>query len=194
MAGGFRFMPLGLVRLRTFRLSTWVSSVQTWCRCYRVHAQSGRVTQRCHNNPRWGTGWRSANDAPHRKRAEDYEDFEEKLGELKPRRRTRRFDFWSSRDEFARYGRRARWGPDEKDGIERLCLSPYVEEPFNSKVIKGSYLNWEVVTCFSNFEIPMLYLNEHLMCVSHIAYHGHGTTRPDTTGWEMWYTGNITRD
>ena len=25
IAEGFRFMPLGLVRLRTFRLSTWVS-------------------------------------------------------------------------------------------------------------------------------------------------------------------------
>ena len=25
MAEGFRFMPLGLVRLRTFRLSAWVS-------------------------------------------------------------------------------------------------------------------------------------------------------------------------
>ena len=25
MAEGFRFMPLGLVRLRTFRLSTWIS-------------------------------------------------------------------------------------------------------------------------------------------------------------------------
>ena len=28
MAEGFRFMPLGLVRQRTFRLSTWVSKVQ----------------------------------------------------------------------------------------------------------------------------------------------------------------------
>ncbi len=28
-------------------------------------------------------------------------------------------------------------GADEKDSIERLCLSPYVEEPLNSKVIKG---------------------------------------------------------
>ena len=43
--------------------------------------------------------------------------------------------------ELARYGRRARWGPDEKDNIERLYLSPYVEEALNSKVIKGSYLN-----------------------------------------------------
>ena len=29
MAEGFRFMPLSLVRQRTFRLSTWVSLVQT---------------------------------------------------------------------------------------------------------------------------------------------------------------------
>ena len=38
--------------------------------------------------------------------AEDFGDFEEKLGELKTRRRTRRFDFWGSlrRDEFARQG------------------------------------------------------------------------------------------
>ena len=32
----------------------------------------------------------------------------------------RRFDFRGSlrRDEYARYGRRTRWGSDEKDGIE----------------------------------------------------------------------------
>ena len=30
-----------------------------------------------------------------------------------------------------------RGGVDEKAGIESLCLSPYVEEPLNSKVIKG---------------------------------------------------------
>ena len=29
MSEGFRFMPLGLVRLRTFRLSAWVTQVQT---------------------------------------------------------------------------------------------------------------------------------------------------------------------
>ena len=33
IAEGFRFMPLSLVRLRTFRLSTWVSWVQHWGRC-----------------------------------------------------------------------------------------------------------------------------------------------------------------
>ena len=75
------------------------------------------------------------NDVTHRKCAEDLGDFEERV---ETRHQTRRFDFWGSlrRDEFAHYGHRARWGPDEKDSIERLCLSPYVEEPLNSKVIK----------------------------------------------------------
>ena len=76
-----------------------------------------------------------------------------------------------SRAETTRQTRRltlgARWGEtnlratgaarmgvaDEKDSIERLCLSPYVEEPFNSKVIKGSYLNWEFVSNSDNLVI-----------------------------------------
>ena len=46
IAEGFRFMPLSLVRLRTFRLSTWVSWVQHWGRSWhgRAHADGG-VTQ-----------------------------------------------------------------------------------------------------------------------------------------------------
>ena len=39
MAEGFRFMLLGLVRLRTFRLCAWVSLVQHECRC--SHARAG---------------------------------------------------------------------------------------------------------------------------------------------------------
>ena len=37
----------------------------------RARGQSRRVTQRCHNSPRWETGLQSAGDAQHRKRAED---------------------------------------------------------------------------------------------------------------------------
>ena len=87
---------------------------------------------------------------------------------------TRRFDFWGSlrRNAFARYRHRARWWADEKDNIERLCLSS-LEESLNSKVIKGSYLNWEVVTCFSYFEILCFKFSicgyEHSMSISHIA-------------------------
>ena len=66
-----------------------------------------------------------------------------------------------------------------KDSIERLCLSPYVEEPLHSKVIKGSYLNWEVVTCFSNLRFLCSILCTNIMniiCMFRISvYHGYGT-------------------
>ena len=41
------------------------------------------------------------------------------------RSRTRRVDFRGSQrpDEFARYGRRTRWGADDKARIERMCIS-----------------------------------------------------------------------
>ena len=63
-----------------------------------------------------------------------------KVSELRTRLRTGKVDFRGSLrpDEFVRYGRRTRWGgADGKANIERLCLSPYVEKPFNSKVIKS---------------------------------------------------------
>ena len=49
-------------------------------------------------------------------------------------------------------------GADEKARIERLCFSPYVKTFKLKGNKKVSYLNWEVVTCFSNFEIPMFYV------------------------------------
>ena len=71
MAEGFRFMPLGLVRLRTFRLRATLTQVFTHAR-----GRSGRVTQRRHNSPRWETGLASANDVTHRKRTDDFGNFE----------------------------------------------------------------------------------------------------------------------
>ena len=67
-------------------------------------------------------------------------------------------------------------GGDEKARIERLCLSPYVEEPLNPKVIK-KVRTWteKSLRVFSNFEIPMFYLFGHSMDVSHIAVSGYGT-------------------
>ena len=54
-------------------------------------------------------------------------------------------------------------GADEKAGIERLCLSPYVEKPLNSKVINSKVIKSFVpeqrsCKCFSCFEIPMFYV------------------------------------
>ena len=50
-----------------------------------------------------------------------------------------------------------------------MPLSPYVEEPLNSKVIKSFVPEQRSRKCFSCFEIPMFYLYVHSMYVSHIA-------------------------
>ena len=48
-------------------------------------------------------------------------------------------------------------GADGKASIERLCLSPYVEKLFNSKVLKKSFVS-ELSKCFcvSGFLSSML--------------------------------------
>ena len=51
---------------------------------------------------------------------------------------------------------RVGWGADGKASIERLCLSPSVEKPFNSKVIKSFVPELRRRKCFSCFGIPML--------------------------------------
>ena len=54
---------------------------------------------------------------------------------------------------------------------KNVYLSPYVEEPLNSKVIKG-FVPELRSKCFSGFEIPMfyiyIYIYEHYMSISHI--------------------------
>ncbi len=76
MAEGFCFMPLGLVRLRTFRLSDGLlrCNINTGVL---ARARSGRVTQRCHNSPDGKRGLQSAGDVSLQKRAENLGDLEE---------------------------------------------------------------------------------------------------------------------
>ena len=51
------------------------------------------------------------------------------------------------------------WGEaDGKISIERLCLSPYVEKPFNSKVIKSFVPELRSRKWFSCFGIPTFYV------------------------------------
>ena len=66
-------------------------------------------------------------------------------------------------------------GADEKASIKRLSLSPYVEEPLNSKVIKISFVP-ELRSRYVFFEFRDSYLYGHSMYVSHIAI-----------SW-LWYT------
>ena len=49
-------------------------------------------------------------------------------------------------------------GPDVKVSIERWYLSPHVEKPFNSKVIKSFVPELRSRKCFSCFGIPMFYV------------------------------------
>ena len=59
-------------------------------------------------------------------------------------------------------GRCHTWfGADGKVCIERWCLSPYVEETFNSKVIK-SFVPELRSKCFSCFGIPMFSLSLYI--------------------------------
>ena len=68
-------------------------------------------------------------------------------------------------DEFVRYGRRAFVGFESwlcKSSQHRriVSLSPYVEKPFNSKVIKNFVPELRSRKCFLCFGIPMLYMYE----------------------------------
>ena len=49
-------------------------------------------------------------------------------------------------------------GADGKASIERWYLSPYVEKPFNSKLIKSFVPELRSRKCFSCFGIPMFYV------------------------------------
>ena len=49
-------------------------------------------------------------------------------------------------------------GADGKTGIERLCLSLYIEKPFNSRVIKCFVSELRSHKCFSCFGNPMFYV------------------------------------
>ena len=68
---------------------------------------------------------------------------------------------WVRPDEFVHYRHHACCGADGNVVIERLCFSlPYVEKPFNSKVIKSFIPELRSRKCFLSFGIPMLSICE----------------------------------
>ena len=124
-----------------------------------ARAQSGRVTQRCHNSPDGKRKLESAKDVTHRKCAEDFETC---LGR-------RRLAFACSRGPWNGVARDRVGGRWKSQNRKNVHLSPYVEEPLNSKVIKTFVPEQRSCKCFSCFEIPVFYLYGHSMYVSHIA-------------------------
>ena len=104
-------------------------------------------------------------------------EFWRKLVELKTRHRLKRIDFRGLQrpDKFVRYGHRMRWGCRWKSqNRKNVYLSPYVEEPLNSKVIKSFVPELRSCKCFSCFKIlySMYIWYEHSMYVSHIRIMG----------------------
>ena len=168
MAEGFRFMPLGLVRLRTYRLSTWVSLVQT-CVQVLTRARGGCVVKDVKERLTSGCEWCHA---PEERARRILWILKKSVSWVETRDWTRRVNFRGSQmpDEFARYGRRTRWeGADEKARIEKIVyLSPYVEEPLNSKVIKNFVPELRSRKCFrvSRFLCSM-YIYTNIMNVLH---------------------------
>ena len=86
---------------------------------------------------------------------------------------------------------------DGKDSIERWYLSPYVEKPFNSKVIKSFVPELRSRKCFSCFGIPMLSLcalwTLWTFCVPvwiylfHIFMYGYVTVLPNPQCWLFFF-------
>ena len=114
-------------------LDTTLTQVYTPAR-----GKSGRVTQRCHNSPRWETVLPSASDVTHRKRAEDFGNLKKVSSRVDTCLGRRRLAFAGSRRPCGRCRTRCRGAEDEKARRERMCISlPYVEERLNSKVIKS---------------------------------------------------------
>ena len=84
-------------------------------------------------------------------------------------------DFRLLAEAFWRVPRVVEW-TDEKVSIERWYLSPYVEKPLNSKVIKSFVPELRSCKCFSCFGIPMLYIwVMNIQCIFHIFMYGYVT-------------------
>ena len=146
----------------------------------RANAQSGRVTLRCHNSPRWETEaseceWRHAPEA----HGGCWEILKKSVRWDETCLGRRQLAFAGSWRHLWRVPHVCVWGgADEKARIERMFISlPYVET-FNSKVIKG-FRTWTEkslrVFRTSRFLCSMFCLYRHLVYVSHIA-----------TSW-LWY-------
>ena len=155
MAEGFRFMPLGLVRLRTFRLGLLSCNINAG-----VHARgrNGRVTQRCHNSPDGKRGYRV-----------------QVMSRIRSARRILKksvswVEFCLGEDGWLSLARRSQasglcagcykcWGGWWKSqNRKNVYLSPYVEEPLNSKLMKSFVPELRSRKCFSCFEIPMFHV------------------------------------
>ena len=87
-----------------------------------------------------------------------WEIWKSQLVELRTRHRTRRVDFRLLAETLGRCRTRWRGSRWKSQNRKNVHLSPYVEEPLNSKVIKSFVPELRSRKCFACFEIPMFYV------------------------------------
>ena len=133
--------------------------------------------------PRWETGLASANDVMHRKRTDDFRILKKSVSRIESCLGRRRLTFACSRRPWAGVARNVWWCRWKSQNRKNVYLSPYVEEPLNSKVIKSFVPELRSRKCFSCFEIPMfyVYIYEHYMSISHVHI-------------GLWYNYNVVRN
>ena len=131
--------------------------------------QSGHFTQRCHNSLDGKWGLESVNDITHRNCVQRI------WGDLK--KSVSWVENWTPNKKGllslacrglgpVSHKMGGRWKSQNRKNV---YLSPHVEEPLNSKVIKSFVPELRSRKCFSCFEIPMFYLYGHSMYILHIA-------------------------
>ena len=111
-------------------------------------AQMGNRDSKCE--------WRHAPEV-HR----GFSEFWRKLIELRTGHRTRRVDFRLLAEALRKCRTRGWWwwgGRWKSQNRKNVYLSPYVEEPLNSKAIKSIVPELRSRRYFSCFEIPMFYV------------------------------------
>ena len=139
-----------------------------------VHAreQSGRVTQRCHNSPDGKRGYtvRMTSRTGSARRILGF--WKSQFVELRPASGEDRWLSLARRSKASGLcgGYRTRWVADEKARIEKMFLSPYIEEPLNSTLIKSFVPEQRVRKCFSCFEIHTFYVIYKWTLYVHFAY------------------------
>ena len=142
-----------------------------------ARARGGCVIQRCQNkNPRYQGRWMTSCTGSVRGGFGGFE--KSQLVEfLRPNRKV---VFRGSPRPCG--GCHTWFGADGKVSIERWYLSPYVEKPLNSKVIKSFVPELRSRKCFSCFGIPMLSIYELWTYYVYFTYSCMGMLH-----WFIWY-------
>ena len=150
-------MPLCLVWLRTFQLSTWVSYVQTWAQVL-TRARGGCVIHRCQNKNPLGM-WMTSCTGSARGGFGTFEkviwvenETPNEKSRLSGLAKARRICALRAPHEMVGMGR---WKSQNRKNV---YLSPYVEKPLNSKVIKSFVPELRSRECLSCFGILMFYV------------------------------------